>query len=205
MNKFLLILTLLVTACVSNPFRQSALDTAKTAVQLVMDDRPFCSGVVIGKNRVLTNDHCTRLGAMEGFVVFLDGSKKPYKTVKQGDFDNSPDLSIIEVETDIAPPELGEMPHQGDWAISMGSPQTMGWTFTMGVISAVDRELKNSYTDHSEGHFIQHDVLINPGSSGSGLFNIQGQLIGLNSRGGSGMGYAVPITQIKEFLNALPN
>lgn len=197
--KFLVaFLILFLVSCTSLP--TLATNLSGSAVQLYMNDKPFCSGVVIAKNRVLTNDHCVRLGTTDGVVVFFDGSKKPYKTLKQGDMEKSPDLALIEVETDVAPVTFGEMPKQGSYAVAMGSPFGLGWSFTMGVISFVNRDLKDEVSEESYGIFIQHDALTNLGSSGSGLFNLSGELIGLNARGGSGISWAVPINQIIAFL-----
>lgn len=191
--KKILFLCLFLVSCINPSFSDLASSVQDVSVMVGDTERPFCSGVIVAKNRVLTNDHCVAFGGKEGVIYFKDGTTKPYKTLKSGNYLTSPDLALLETETDIPPVKFGEMPKVGDLAVAVGTPYKLGWTFTLGVISYVEREIDS-------GKFIQHDALINPGSSGGGLFNLNGELIGLNARGGEGIGFAVPITQIKEFL-----
>ena len=104
---------------------------------------------------------------------------------------------------------------EGDWSIAMGNPFLLATDFTptvtVGVISGVHRYQYPSgvlleYTD-----CLQFDTSINPGNSGGPLFNLQGELIGINGRGSfdkrgrinSGVGYAISINQIKNFMGQL--
>ncbi len=105
--------------------------------------------------------------------------------------------------------------HEGDWSIAMGNPFLLATDFnptvTFGMVSGVNRYQYPSgvlleYTD-----CLQIDTSINPGNSGGPLFNMQGELIGINGRGSfdkrsrinSGVGYAISINQIKNFLGHL--
>src|SRR5439155_19328527 len=105
--------------------------------------------------------------------------------------------------------------HEGDWSLAMGNPFLLATDFTptvtYGLISGVHRYQYPSgvlleYTD-----CIQIDTSINPGNSGGPLFNMQGELIGINGRGSfdkrarinSGVGYAISINQIKNFMGHL--
>lgn len=209
MKRILLVLAFFLSACSPVSYRDLAAQLQDSAVQLSSGEHIFCSGVVIAKNRILTNAHCVVFGGTEGYVFFKDGTIKTYKTLKQGeivyepDLAFIPDLALLEVETHVAPVKFGEMPETGDIAVSMGSPLGLGWSFTLGVISNPDQLLREDSTGQIFGHFIQHDVLMASGSSGSGLFNIKGELVGMNSIGGRGIGLAVPITRIKEFLGDL--
>jgi S1-C subfamily serine protease len=105
--------------------------------------------------------------------------------------------------------------HEGDWSLAMGNPFLLATDFnptiTFGLVSGVHRYqypagLLLEYTD-----CIQTDASINPGNSGGPLFNMKGELIGINGRGSfdkrgrvnSGVGYAISINQIKNFLGHL--
>src|SRR4029077_18166347 len=105
--------------------------------------------------------------------------------------------------------------HEGDWSIAMGNPFLLATDFnatvTFGLVSGVNRYqfpagLLLEYTD-----CIQIDTSINPGNSGGPLFNLDGELIGINGRGSfekrgrvnSGVGYAISINQIKNFEGEL--
>jgi serine protease Do len=87
----------------------------------------------------------------------------------------------------------------GDYVIAIGNPFGLGNTVTMGIVSAKDRSLgAGSYDD-----FIQTDAPINPGNSGGPLFNVRGQVVGINTaiaRNGQGIGFAIPIDDVKREL-----
>src|SRR5262249_20809014 len=103
----------------------------------------------------------------------------------------------------------------GDWSLAMGNPFLLATdytpTVTFGLISGVNRY------QYPEGKFIEYtdciqiDTSINPGNSGGPLFNMKGELIGINGRGSfdkrvrinSGVGYAISINQIKNFMGHL--
>jgi S1-C subfamily serine protease len=93
----------------------------------------------------------------------------------------------------------------GSWAVAVGNPLGLGHTVTLGIISQTGRYL--SGVDPEEGReiaFIQMDTAINPGSSGGPLISLTGACVGVNTAGyveANGISFAVPTTQVKEFLN----
>ena len=105
--------------------------------------------------------------------------------------------------------------HEGDWSIAMGNPFLLATDFTptvtFGLISGVHRYQYPEGTLLEYTDCIQIDTSINPGNSGGPLFNMQGELIGINGRGSfdkrarinSGVGYAISINQIKNFMGHL--
>jgi S1-C subfamily serine protease len=105
--------------------------------------------------------------------------------------------------------------HEGDWSIAMGNPFLLATDFTptvtFGLVSGVHRYQYPAGTILEYTDCIQVDASINPGNSGGPLFNMNGELIGINGRGSfdkrgrvnSGVGYAISINQIKNFLGHL--
>ncbi len=169
------------------------------------------SGFVIdGKEGyVVTNNHVID-GADEIIVNFHDGSK--LKVDKVVGRDSKADLALLKVTP--AKPLVGvnfgssSAMKVGDWVMAIGNPFGLGGTVTVGIISAMQRDINAGPYDD----FLQTDAAINKGNSGGPLFNMQGEVIGVNTAiisptGGSiGIGFAVPsdtvtavIDQLKEF------
>ena len=113
---------------------------------------------------------------------------------------------------DVPKPKEGEKPQRfksvplgdslsvsaGDDVFAIGSPQGLDRTISSGTVSTTERELDES------GVFIQHDAPINPGNSGGPLFNLRGEVVGVNSRKGAnsdGLGFAIPSSLVKFFLH----
>ncbi len=92
----------------------------------------------------------------------------------------------------------------GDWVIAMGSPMGLEQTVTRGIISAEGRGSLGLYQD-GYADFLQTDAAINPGNSGGPLFNLAGEVIGINTAvgGHDGLGFAVPIDQAKVVIPKL--
>jgi serine protease Do len=169
------------------------------------------SGFVIdGKEGyVVTNNHVIE-GADEIVVNFHDGSK--LKVDKVVGRDSKADLALLKV-TPVKP--LTAVPFGssggmkvGDWVMAIGNPFGPGGTVTVGIISAKQRDINAGPYDD----FLQTDAAINKGNSGGPLFNMDGEVIGVNTAiisptGGSiGIGFAVPsdtvtgvIAQLKEY------
>jgi len=99
----------------------------------------------------------------------------------------------------------------GEWVVAIGSPfgLNLNHTVTAGIVSAVGRSSVMSRNNFED--FIQHDAAINPGNSGGGLFNLDGELIGINtaiatdgfSRANAGVGFAIPINMVKRVMEDL--
>ena len=162
------------------------------------------SGFVISKEGlILTNNHVVAK-ATEIKIKLLTGKEYDAKLVGR---DPKTDLALIKVKPDKDFPEpevLGDSDalRVGDWVMAVGNPFGLGHTVTTGIISAKSRILgAGPYDD-----FLQTDAAINPGNSGGPLFNMQGQVIGINTAiiaQGQGIGFAIPINMAKELLPQL--
>jgi serine protease Do len=169
------------------------------------------SGFVIdGKEGlVVTNNHVIE-GADEIIVNFHDGSK--LKVDKVLGRDTKTDLALLKVtpKKPLVAVGFGSSANLkvGDWVMAIGNPFGLGGSLTVGVISAKQRDINAGPYDD----FLQTDAAINKGNSGGPLFNMDGQVVGVNTAiisptGGSiGIGFAVPadtvttvISQLKEF------
>jgi serine protease Do len=162
------------------------------------------SGFVISaEGLILTNNHVVEK-ATEIKIKLESGKEYDAKLVGR---DPKTDLALIQVSPDKdfpAPAVLGDSDAMrvGDWVMAVGNPFGLGHTVTTGIISAKSRILgAGPYDD-----FLQTDAAINPGNSGGPLFNMQGQVIGINTAiiaQGQGIGFAIPINMAKELLPQL--
>ncbi len=165
------------------------------------------SGVIIDKEGyIVTNSHVVK-GASTIEVFFSDNTRALAKLI--GRDDNS-DIALIKVPSSdkLQPALLGDSDkvETGQIVFALGSPYGLSSTFTFGIVSAVTR-----YIDNTKYSRIQTDASINPGNSGGPLLNIYGEVIGINQsiispdgRGGSvGIGFAIPINEIKETIRIL--
>jgi serine protease Do len=154
------------------------------------------SGVVISDDGyVLTNNHV--VAPAEKFKVRLsDGREFDGSIVGR---DPATDLAVIKVDaTGLKPANFGDSDgiEVGDWVVAVGNPFGFDNTVTAGIVSAKGRALSGS--DRVNEDFIQTDAPINPGNSGGPLFDLEGNVIGINSaiatrNGGSvGLGFAIP-------------
>ena len=153
------------------------------------------SGFIISANGyVLTNNHVVA-DADEIIVRLPDRSELEATLVGA---DPRTDVALLKVEaTGLPTVRLGKSSELkvGEWVLAIGSPFGFDHTVTAGIVSATGRNLPNeSYVP-----FIQTDVAINPGNSGGPLFNLQGEVIGINSQiftrsgGFMGLSFAIPI------------
>ena len=162
------------------------------------------SGVVIDKNGLIfTNNHVVEK-ATEIKIKLDNGREYDAKVVGK---DPKTDLALIQVKPDDAFPaavRLGDSDaiRVGDWVIAVGNPFGLEHTVTEGIISATGRVIgAGPYDD-----FLQTDAAINPGNSGGPLFNMKGEVIGINTAiipQGQGIGFAIPINIAKELLPQL--
>lgn len=169
------------------------------------------SGFVIDGEQglVVTNNHVID-GADEIVINFHDGSKLVVDKVLGRD--SKADLALLKVtpKKPLASVAFGSSSglRVGDWVMAIGNPFGLGGTLTVGVISAKQRDINAGPYDD----FLQTDAAINKGNSGGPLFNMEGEVVGVNTAiisptGGSiGIGFAVPsdtvtavISQLKEF------
>lgn len=171
------------------------------------------SGVVVADGYVLTNYHVVE----DATMLEVTSGDKVYPAELKGT-DEAKDIAVLYVEDlDIEPVVLGDSDQLsvGDWAICIGNPLSFTGTTTVGVISALNREITSDSTDEygkrAVNTMIQTDAAINAGNSGGGMFNVAGELIGIPSMKytgsmftGStveGIGMAIPINEAKELIN----
>jgi serine protease Do len=163
------------------------------------------SGFVVSDDGyVLTNNHVVE-GADEIFVRFSD--RREMKADLIG-FDKRSDLAVLKVNaSDLPVAKLGKSSETkvGEWVFAIGSPFGFDYTVTAGIVSAKGRSLPNeSYVP-----FIQTDVAINPGNSGGPLFNMDGEVIGINSQiytrsgGFMGVSFAIPMDVAMDVVDQL--
>ncbi len=161
------------------------------------------SGVIISKDGyVLTNNHVIE-GAKEITVTLSD--HKEYKARIVGR-DPKTDLAVLKIEGPGTFPAaaLGDSDSLkvGDWVIAIGNPFGLNNTVTSGIVSAKGRVIGAGPYDN----FIQTDASINPGNSGGPLFNMQGEVVGINTAiisQGQGIGFAIPVNTVKPLVPQL--
>ncbi len=161
------------------------------------------SGFIISDDGyLLTNNH-----------VVADADKVTVKLSDDREFegtvvgtDSRIDIALVKIKSDTALPYVSagesEAMKVGDWVVAIGNPFGLSHTVTAGIVSAKGRVIgAGPYDD-----FIQTDASINPGNSGGPLFNLDGQVIGINTAinaSGQGIGFAVPMDMVTPFLDDL--
>jgi S1-C subfamily serine protease len=176
------------------------------------------SGFVLdGDGYIATNAHVVTTGngsstrkADQVYVDFSDGNRVEAKIVGA---DPNADVALLKIEPaglSLTPLSLGSSKHivVGEPVAAIGSPFGERQSLTVGVISAVDRNIE-SLTRFQIGDAIQTDAAINPGNSGGPLLNSKGQVLGINAQikstsgGGEGVGFAIPVDTVKRSLREL--
>ena len=163
------------------------------------------SGFIIDeKGIVVTNNHV--IEGAEDIVVQVNGEKK-FKAKVIG-ADPLSDIAVLQIETKekFTPVKFGnsDKARIGDWVIAIGNPFGLGGTVTSGIISARNRSIGLSrYED-----YIQTDASINSGNSGGPLFDMNGDVIGINTAilgrsGNVGIGFSIPSNSAKIVIDQL--
>ncbi|HVI98907.1 MAG TPA: Do family serine endopeptidase [Sphingomonas sp.] len=159
---------------------------------------------------VVTNNHVIAPGAQGATVDTITVTltdRKEYKARVVGR-DAKSDLAVLKIEaTDLPYVKFGDSSSArvGDWVVAIGNPFGIGSSVTAGIISAVHRTTELGGYDH----FIQTDASINRGNSGGPMFDMQGNVIGINSQilspsgGNVGIGFAIPAEEAKPIVNTL--
>ena len=160
------------------------------------------SGIIITNNHVIAD-------ADEITIEFTDGSELQADVIGT---DPKTDIAVLKVEpeSELQAVAFGRSSSArvGDWVMAIGNPFGQGSSVTLGIVSAINRDIRSGPYDS----FIQTDAAINRGNSGGPLFNMDGEVIGINtaiispSGGSIGLGFSVPadlatnvITQLREF------
>ncbi len=158
------------------------------------------SGVIISADGyILTNNHVVD-GAKD--VTVTVGDKEEYEAKVVGR-DPKTDLAILKINAKESLPaaQLGDSDQiqVGDWVLAIGNPFGLSHTVTSGIVSAKGRVIGAGPYDN----FIQTDASINPGNSGGPLFNMKGEVVGINTAilpYGQGIGFAIPIDTAKPLI-----
>jgi len=158
---------------------------------------------------IVTNNHVVSAGAqgaiVESIKVTLADSRE--FTAKLVGRDPTSDLAVLKIEGPTFPfVHFGDsrQARVGDWVIAIGNPFGLGGSVTAGIVSAVNRVGQGPYD-----RFIQTDASINRGNSGGPMFDLQGNVIGINSQilsptgGNVGIGFAIPAEQAKPIVDTL--
>jgi serine protease Do len=171
-----------------------------------MKQRSLGSGVVVSEDGyILTNNHVVA-EAEEIVVTFTEQKQYDAEIIGR---DQKTDIALIkiEVEKPIPAATLGDSDalRVGDWVVAIGNPFGLGNTMTAGIVSAKGRVIgAGPYDD-----FIQTDASINPGNSGGPLFNLDGEVVGINTAiftqtgGNIGIGFAIPINMARSVMDQL--
>ena len=174
------------------------------------------SGLIVSEDGlVVTNQHVVS-GAVQIIVTLSDGRR--FQAVILDEVDRY-DLAILRIEArdlPVARMARDDALQIGEWAIAIGSP--FGYlladtqpTVTVGVISALNRDIRQTGGEHTYLGMIQTDAAINPGNSGGPLVNTRGEVVGINtfifsdSGGSVGIGFALPVVRVMRVIEDIRN
>lgn len=173
---------------------------------------PNGSGVVLNKDgKIVTNFHVIKeaFKNQQRLIIELNNGEISEAIILGFSEDadiaviqtiNNPNLKPIKIKKNIDELRVGEQ------VIAIGNPQGLGKSFSMGIVSAINRQFKNV-----NGSFIQTDASINPGNSGGALIDRNGYLIGITnliettSGGSQGLNFAIPVDEVLKIYNEIIN
>jgi len=164
------------------------------------------SGVIVSDDGyVLTNNHVIA-NADDIQLLLYDGRVAKARVVGS---DDETDLAVLKVDAGNLPAihmtDTSSRPRVGDVVLAIGNPFGIGQTVTMGIVSALGRQLNLSSLEN----FIQTDAAINFGNSGGALVNAHGELVGINTSligqavGAEGIGFAIPVQSARDVLEQI--
>jgi serine protease Do len=184
-------------------FEQQSYRAAQGRAQVV---EGMGSGFVVAPDGYVVTNHHVVKGADEIAVTLDDGTKHDAELIGT---DPKTDLALLKIETEGPLPyaRFGESDttRVGDWVIAIGNPFGLGGTATTGIVSARGRDIQSGPFDD----FLQIDAPINRGNSGGPLFNLSGQVVGINTAifspngGNVGIGFAIPAQQAAPIIEQL--
>jgi serine protease Do len=156
------------------------------------------------KDFIITNNHVVS-GGTSIHVELFDGHRYAAQIVAT---DPKTDIALLKLDTPVKLPQItwgnSDEVKVGDWAMAIGNPYGLKSTVTLGIISALHRDNQGPYDD-----LIQTDASINKGNSGGPLYNMKGEVIGMNSEiispsgTSAGLGFAIPSNEIVEITDQL--
>ncbi len=164
------------------------------------------SGFIIDPSGYVVTSHHVVANAKEITIILDDGTRYPAQVKGQ---DSKTDLALLKLEPKQSLPYVqfgdSDVARAGDWVLAVGNPFGLGGTVTAGIISARGRDIQSGPFDD----FLQIDAPINRGNSGGPLFDVHGQVIGVNSAiysptgGNVGIGFAIPASLAKPVVDQL--
>lgn len=167
----------------------------------------YGSGFILQDNYILTNYHVVE-DATEVIVSLSDRREFVAKIIG---VDPLSDLAVLEVDGKNLPQvKVGDSDKLkvGDWVVAIGSPFSFDFSVTAGIVSAKGRSIQNNNIGNYVP-FLQTDVAINPGNSGGPLFDLDGNVVGINSQiysrsgGYQGLAFAIPINVAIDVANQI--
>jgi serine protease Do len=185
----------------------STADAATPAVDAAQTIKGYVgSGFVIDPSGLIVTNYHVVENAFEVTVMFSDGRRLPGKTLSAS---RLADLALIKVDADHPLPAAhwgdSDALQVGDQVLAAGNPFGLGLTITAGIVSALNRDIQNSPYDD----LIQTDAPINHGNSGGPLFDMQGNVVGVDSTiispttGSVGIGFAMPSSSARFVIDQL--
>ncbi|HST27663.1 MAG TPA: trypsin-like peptidase domain-containing protein [Rudaea sp.] len=195
----------------SNPVLQRMFPGIQIGPTRTQRQQSLGSGVIVSPDGyVVTNNHVIQ-GAEEIQVVLYDGSTTSARVIGT---DADTDMAVLKIDTPNLPSVAiaDKTPlNVGDVVLAIGNPFGLNRTVTMGIVSALGRQLNLSSQQNASTYtdFIQTDAAINQGNSGGALVNAYGELVGINSDifspsgGNIGIGFAIPVSTAKAVLDQI--
>ncbi len=169
----------------------------------------YGSGFILKDNYIMTNFHVVE----DATEVIISLSDRREFIAELVGVDPLSDLAVLEVSDDDLPTvNVGNSDELrvGDWVIAIGSPFSFDFSVTAGIVSAKGRSINNNNIGNYVP-FLQTDVAINPGNSGGPLFNLDGEVVGINSQiysrsgGYQGLAFAIPINVAMDVADQIIN
>ncbi|MET0331560.1 MAG: trypsin-like peptidase domain-containing protein, partial [Dyella sp.] len=188
----------------SDPLMQQLFGGQPSAHTYKRQEQSLGSGVIVSaQGYVLTNNHVIA-NANDIQVLLYDGRVAKATVVGA---DQETDLAVLKIDASNLPvAHINKLPPRvGDVVLAIGNPFGLNQTVTMGIVSAIGRQLSNA----SAEDFIQTDAAINLGNSGGALVNSDGDLVGINTlligkaANAEGIGFAIPASTAKEVLDQI--
>lgn len=169
------------------------------------------SGIICREDGyIITNSHVIKDSKQHQRLRVILHDNTQYNAAVVG-FDKTTDLAVLKIDAKKLPVATfgnSDMLAVGDWVLAIGNPggMTFASSLTRGVVSGLNRSV--GYSEKANMTYIQTDTAISPGASGGALFNLYGQVVGVNTsklvaEGYEGMGFSIPIARAKEIVDDL--
>jgi S1-C subfamily serine protease len=175
------------------------------AIVKINDRRSEVTGsglIASGDGRILTNHHV--VDKAEKVEVLVPGRKQKYPATVVGT-DKQTDIALLRIEPE-APLPAADFAREGtvrvgQWVLAIGNPYGLDGSVSFGIVSAMGRNLE---IEDVLNDFIQTDAMIDRGSSGGPLVDLDGRVVGINSRGqGRGIGFTIPIATALDVMRQI--